>query len=516
MLEEARLDEARPAPRRAPVLPFTTEVGVPETDHAVLAAPSPQAVCVARGDGIGPEIVDATLQVLEESGARLDVQMVEMRADAGPPDAEPGIPEPTWGAVRRTGVLLKGPLASSSGAAQASSNVALRKALGLFANVRPVRSYAPYVATNHPSMDLVVIRENEEDLHAGVEHRQTDDVAHCLKLTSRPGCERLLRYAFEYTRSRQRGKLTCMVKDDVMRLTDGLFREVFDEVAAEYPDVRTEHLLANVGIARVAAQPERFDVIVAPNLYGDILSGVAAEVSGSVGMAGAANIGSQCAVFEAVHGSAPDIAGLDVANPSGLMLAAVKMLAHVGQGDAAERMHNAWLRTIEDGVHTIDVYRDGRSSRLVGTTAFAAAVVHRLGERPARLRGAAYPRVPTRVPVLEPRPPARKRTVGVDVLLQWRGEVDELALRLGEAATGSFALTGISNRGVTVWPMGFPETLCADHWRARFTLPAGEEIGRGDVIALLASLDRHGVEFVQVETLCEFDGERTFTGAALP
>ena len=235
-------------------------------------------------------------------------------------------------------------------------------------------------------MDLVIVRENEEDLYAGIEHQQTNDVVQCLKLISRPGSEKIVRYAFEYARRNNRKKVTCFTKDNIMKLTDGLFHKVFDEIGAEYPDIENEHWIVDIGAAKMADTPEAFDVIVLPNLYGDILSDVAAQIAGSVGLAGSANIGEQCAMFEAIHGSAPRRAGQNLANPSGLLLGAVMMLVHIDQTDVAERVHNAWLRTLEDGIHTYDIYKEGVSKQKVGTKEFAQAVVERVGQKPEKLK----------------------------------------------------------------------------------------------------------------------------------
>src|SRR6266536_6032412 len=243
-------------------------------------------------------------------------------------------------------------------------------------------------------MDLVIVRENEEDLYAGIEYRQTDQVMQCLKIISRPGSERIVRYAFEYARRNNRKKVTCFTKDNIMKFTDGLFHRVFTEIAAEYADIENEHWIVDIGAAKLADTPEAFDVLVMPNLYGDILSDVAAQIAGSVGLAGSANIGDRCAMFEAIHGSAPRRAGQNVANPSGLLLGAVMMLVHIGQTEAASRVHNAWLKTIEDGVHTYDVYTEGTSTAKVGTREFAQAVVERLGARPGTLKAVAYASAP--------------------------------------------------------------------------------------------------------------------------
>src|SRR3989442_4058315 len=203
-------------------------------------------------------------------------------------------------------------------------------------------------------MDVVIVRENEEDLYAGIEHRQTDQVVQCLKLISRPGSEKIVRYAFEYARRHNRKKVTCFTKDNIMKLTDGLFHKVFNEIAEEYSDIQNERWIVDIGAAKLADTPETFDVLVMPNLYGDILSDVAAQIAGSVGLAGSANIGEHVAMFEAIHGSAPRRAGQNLANPSGLLLGAIMMLGHIGKTTVAERVPNALLRTLEDGIHTYD------------------------------------------------------------------------------------------------------------------------------------------------------------------
>ena len=494
------------------------------------AARSPVPITVARGDGIGPEIMAATLRILDAAGARLLVDEVEVGQRVYHRGVLSGIEPGSWESLRRTRVLLKAPITTPQGGGYKSLNVTLRKTLGLFANVRPCRSFAPFVATKHPKMDVVIVRENEEDTYGGIEHRQTDDVVQCLKLITRPGCQRIVRYAFEYALRNGRRRVTCMTKDNIMKLTDGLFHRVFDEVAAEYAahDIAADHLIIDIGAARLADTPEKFDVIVTPNLYGDIISDIAAQVSGSVGLAGSANVGQDVAMFEAIHGSAPDIAGADIANPSGLLLSAVMMLVHVGQTDLAELVHNAWLTTIEDGMHTRDVV--GRQTRQVlGTRAFADAVIERLGRRPAQLPPVAYasvhpasagatsvegdrPITPIHVP---PTPKAQKELVGVDVFLHWSSpasstetarDPNRLAQQFREALPPGLILKMITNRGVKVWPEGLPETLCTDHWRCRVVGVDGAKLNHRQVIDLLRSLTDAGIDFVKTEHLYTFDG----------
>ncbi|MCB1055638.1 MAG: NADP-dependent isocitrate dehydrogenase [Acidobacteria bacterium] len=321
---------------QAPSLP-ASEIRHPDISLKGVEIP----VTVAAGDGIGPEILGAVLRILDAAGAPLRVEPVEIGESAYRQGHTSGIPPEAWEVIRRNPVFLKAPITTPSGGGYKSLNVTIRKALNLFANVRPTKSYAPFVASPHPGMDLIIVRENEEDLYAGIEHQQTAEVAQVLKLVTRPGSERIVRYAFEYARAYGRRKVTCMTKDNIMKHTDGLFHRVFDEVALEYPDIESEHQIIDIGAARVAAQPEKLDVVVTLNLYGDILSDIAAQVAGSVGLAGSANIGEHVAMFEAVHGSAPDIAGRDVANPSGLILSVALLLDHLGLRDEAVAVQQA-------------------------------------------------------------------------------------------------------------------------------------------------------------------------------
>jgi len=355
------------------------------------------------------------------------------------------------------------------------------------ANVRPCTSLHPFVRTKHPKMDVVIIRENEEDLYAGIEHQQTDEVVQCLKLISRPGCEKIVRYAFEYARQYGRKKVTCFTKDNIMKQTDGLFHRVFDEIAPEYPEIENEHWIVDIGAAKLSDTPENFDVIVMPNLYGDVLSDVAAQIAGSVGLAGSANIGESCAMFEAIHGSAPRLAGQDKANPSGLIHGAIMMLNHIGQNTVAEKVHNAWLATIEEGIHTKDVYTEGASAKLVGTKEFADAVIANLGKMPKQLVAVSYEHAKAfNPPKATPKPAAKKDLVGVDVFVHWPGrDADMLAEHLVTLNNGDLKLSMITNRGIKVWPEGFEETFCTDHWRCRFTPANGHAIEKKHIVNLL-------------------------------
>src|SRR5690348_3639654 len=371
-------------------------------------------ITVAYGDGIGPEIMAATLDIIKAAGARIDIEEVEVGEKVYLRGISAGIEPGAWESLRRTKVFLKAPITTPQGGGYKSLNVTTRTTFGLYANVRPCVSYYPFVETKHPTMDVVIIRENEEDLYTGIEYRQTHDMVESLKLISRPGSEKIIRYAFEYARSHDRKKVTCFIKDNIMKLTDGLFHHVFNEIAAEYSDIQSDHWIVDIGSAKLADTPEAFDVIVLPNLYGDILSDVAAQVAGSVGLAGSANIGERFAMFEAIHGSAPRRAGQNIANPSGLLLGAVMMLVHIDQPDVATSVHNAWLRTIEDGIHTYDIYKEGVSKQKVGTKEFSDAVIARLGKQPHMLKAVAYTTAPQHqayAPVTIEHPSERKDLV---------------------------------------------------------------------------------------------------------
>ena len=477
------------------------------------ASGSAVPITVAYGDGIGPEIMDATLRILKAGGARLAPEVIQIGRTVYDRGITAGIEPAAWESLRRTKVFLKAPVTTPEGGGFKSLNVTVRKALGLFANVRPCLSYEPFIATKHPGMDMVIVRENEEDLYGGIEHRQTDEVTQCLKLISRPGTERVVRYAFEYARRYGRRKVTCFTKDNIMKQTDGLFHQVFDEVAIEYPDLTSEHMIVDIGAAKMANTPEQFDVLVLPNLYGDILSDVAAQIAGSVGLVGSENIGSEVAMFEAIHGSAPKRAGQNMANPSGLLLAGVRMLVHIGQGDVATRVQNAWLRTIEDGVHTYDIYNPSRSKAKVGTSEFATAVIERLGTKPQVLKEVSYPvHSPPIVAKPRERPRAHKELVGVDVFVEWLGFPEALGKDLEKLSSPELRLVMITNRGTKVYPGGISETFCVDHWRCRFQNPNGiGKVAHEEIIALESRLVKAGLPPIKTEGLFTFDGKPGFS-----
>lgn len=466
----------------------------------------PTPITVAHGDGIGPEIMEATLRILEAAGAKLEIDTIEVGEKVYLGGNTSGIAESSWESLLKNKVFLKAPITTPQGGGMKSLNVTIRKSLGLYANIRPCVSYYPFVETKHPKMDIVIVRENEEDLYAGIEHRQTQDAYQCLKLITRSGCERIVRYAFEYAIRNNRRKVSCITKDNIMKLTDGTFHKVFDEIAKEYPQIETDHHILDIAAARIATTPENFDVVVTLNLYGDVISDIAAEIAGSVGLAGSANIGPDFAMFEAIHGSAPDIAGHGIANPSGLLLGAVMMLVHIGQADVATRVHNAWLRTIEDGIHTGEIYAKGTSKEKVGTKAFADAVIARLGQEPQKFTKVSYVSVDQPMYREETHKKETKTMIGFDLFFDYSGTGEELATKVLPLISENLELKLVTSRGVKVWPKGFAATFQTDHFRCRFRGKNNGTISHKDIVSMIDRLESAKLDFIKMETLCSFDG----------
>lgn len=472
-------------------------------------------ITIAYGDGIGPEIMKAVLEILEAAKAPLTYEVIEVGQHLYEQGISSGIKDDAWESLERTKVLLKAPITTPRGSGVKSLNVTLRNMLGLYANIRPCRSYNPFVRATHPDMDVVIIRENEEDVYGGIEHRQTDEMVQCLKLISKPGCSRIIHFAFEYAKAYGRKKVTCFTKDNIMKLSDGLFHQTFLEIAPLYPSIQADHMIVDIGTAKLADAPEQFDVIVVPNLYGDILSDVAAEIAGSVGLAGSANIGDCCAMFEAIHGSAPDIAGQNKANPSGLLMAAIMMLVHLGLPDLASIIQNSWLKTLEEGIFTPDIFNPAFAKEPVTTSRFAQEVIQRLGKEPSRLSPIHYP-----APMAHffqgksyerPAKQAKRELVGVDLFFYHHPQdLASLVKRLQQTAPSAFNLQMITNRGATVWPKAQLHTFLTDHWRARF-LGVHGSVTMDEILTLMCQIKEQQLDLIKMETLYAFDGKPGFS-----
>ena len=488
-------------------------------------------ITIAFGDGIGPEIMDATLHILKEANARVSFNIIEVGQNIYEKGFNSGLMPSAWEELNNTKVLLKAPITTPQGGGYKSLNVTIRKKLGLYANVRPILSFYPFVTTKHPQMDVVVIRENEEDLYTGIEHRQTEQSYQCLKIITREGCEKIIRYAFEYAVKNNRKKISCFSKDNIMKLTDGLFHNTFNQIAKEYPDIKSDHHIIDIATAKLAAKPEMFDMIVTLNLYGDIISDVAAEISGSVGLAGSANIGKDFAMFEAIHGSAPDIAGKNIANPTGLLQGAVMMLVHIGQADIANKIRNALFRTIEDGFHTADIYNKETSNKKLGTKEFAQEIVKNLNKEPQKLVKANFKNIEINNDKEISRNVAtesKKSFIGCDLFIDWQDEFDALLVKIASMGSEKFEIKTITAKGLLMWPQ-IDKYNRPNYSKGQTILRVigkgitgknsidiidkNKNINHQDLIEILTMFANNQIDFVKYEGLYLFDGKIGYTQA---
>jgi len=470
----------------------------------------PAPLTVIAGDGIGAEIMKPTLELLSAAGAALDVEYAEAGTAAFQRGVTSGVPEETVASVARTGLVLKGPLMTPIGSGGKSANVTLRKLFETFANVRPVREL-PGVPTPFAGrgIDLVIVRENVEDLYAGIEHMQTPDVAQCLKLISRLGSQRVVRTALELARAEGRSDVAVATKANIMKMTEGMLQREFEAAAVDYPDLNTRHVLVDNCAHLLVRYPESFDVIVTSNMNGDILSDLTSGLVGGLGFAPSANLGTQVSIFEAVHGSAPDIAGRDLANPSALIMSAIMMLRHIGQFGAADTVEQALIRTLDDGIHTGDV-----SGQSVSTSAFAAAVGERIGQQssiPSRAYAAIeLPEIHRDEARIDPG--SRVKT-GADVFVETTQPVEQLGETLTRIASETpYRLSMVSNRGTVVWPSTGGVTECVDHFRCRFIIDDKAAWSEDSIYDLLRRVGSR-YRWMHVEKLEEVDGVASYSRA---
>ena len=470
-------------------------------------------VTLIPGDGIGPEVANASCRIIEATGAPVAWEEREAGAEVFKKGLPSGVAPETIESIRKTRVVLKGPLTTPVGFGEKSANVTLRKLFETYGNIRPVREMpgvpTPYSGRN---VDLVVVRENIEDLYAGIEYMQTPGVAECLKLISRKGCEKIVRLGFEVARAEGRKRVHCATKSNIMKLTEGLLKHTFEEVAKEYPEIEAQHIIIDNCAHQLVKKPEQFDVIVTTNMNGDIISDLSSALIGGLGFAPSANIGNEVAIFEAVHGSAPKYAGKNVINPTALVLSSVLLLRHLGEFDAATQVENAVLVTLEEGkVKTGDVvgYDKGAS-----TTAFTDAVIANLGKKSGRWHARNYK--PIKLPQVSTRPDmvtARtRRVVGVDVFVESPQDSSAIGPSLEKLAEDSaFRLKLISNRGTKVYPAMGAMTDCVDHWRCRFVArEANGSITNDQVLQFVTKVSAHH-SWVHLEKLLEIDGVQGFT-----
>jgi len=330
----------------------------------------PRVATLLRGDGVGPEVTDAVLSIFEKAGARVVFEEVSAGLESQRAQGDP-LPPEVLDSIRKNGTALKGPLTTPVGGGFKSVNVRLRQNLDLYANLRPVSNFAN-VPTRFTGVDLVIVRENTEDLYAGLEHVVVPGVVESLKIITEKASTRIARFAFEYALKHGRRRVTVVHKANIMKLSDGLFLECFRRVAAEYTEIRADERIVDALCMDLVLRPETYDVLLLENLYGDIVSDLAAGLVGGLGVVGSANLGLDYAVFEAVHGSAPDIAGKDLANPTALLVSAIMMLDHFDQQEAAGRIRRALEATYAAGIRTKDL------GGAAGTKSFTRAILDRL------------------------------------------------------------------------------------------------------------------------------------------
>lgn len=470
-------------------------------------------VTLIPGDGIGPECVQSATRIIEAAGAAIEWEKREAGAEVFKRGLPSGVPQETIESVRKTRVVLKGPLATPVGFGEKSANVTLRKLFETYGNIRPVREMpgvpTPYSGRN---VDLVVVRENVEDLYAGIEYMQTPGVAECLKLISRKGCEKIARLAFEFARSEGRKRVHCATKSNIMKLTEGMLKRTFEEVAKEYPGIEASHIIIDNCAHQLVKKPEQFDVIVTTNMNGDIISDLSSALVGGLGFAPSANLGNDVAIFEAVHGSAPKYAGKNVINPTAVILSSVMMLRHLGEFEAASAVENAVLVTLEDGKsRTGDVagYDKG-----VSTSAYTDAIISNLGRKSSKWKVRDYKAI--KLPQMPSAPalvtPATRKVTGVDVFVESPEGAEKLGPQMEQFAEGGpFRLKLISNRGTKVYPAMGAITDCVDHWRCRFVSRSGEgEITDDDVFGLVHKIGAQH-RWCHLEKLLELDGKQGFT-----
>jgi isocitrate dehydrogenase len=470
-------------------------------------------ITVIPGDGIGPEVVSAALKVVEATGVKVEPEICLAGAEAFEKGIESGVPQETIDSIERTGVVLKGPLETPIGYGNKSANVTLRTLFETFGNLRPVRElpgvHTPFTGRN---LDIVIVRENVEDLYTGIEYMQTPGVAQALKIISREGCEKIVELAFEFAVAAQRKRVHCATKANIMKLTEGMLQHTFEEIAPRYPQIEAKHILIDNCAHQLAMRPEQFDVIVTTNMNGDILSDLTSGLTGGLGFAPSANIGNGAAIFEAVHGSAPDIAGKNIANPTAIILSAAMMLRHIGEGEAADDIEQAVLVTLESGVRSGDMAGKAKAS---STTEFADAIISNLGRDSATktardFRAVRIPEPTTEVATV---PVTRRVVTGVDVFIESTLKPAELGAMMEEVCEGTtINLHMIGNRGNTVYPVDDDrQVTLVDNYRCRFMKrDRSDTLTNAEILALLTRIGEVHI-WMHVEKLQQFDGEDAFS-----
>ena len=478
-------------------------------------------IAVAKGDGIGPEIMDAVLRIFDAAKVPLEYEFVDMGKWVFDKGFNNGMTPEAKEAIETLGLLFKGPMETPKGKGVKSINVTARKTWNTFANNRAFLSLhgvdTVFSKAGIP-IDITVVRENIEDTYGGIEHMLTHDVALSRRFITRPGSLQVIRYAFEAARQKKARRITCGHKANIMKLTDGLFLDCFYEVAKEYPELKADDIIVDDLCMKLVTRPDQFDVLVLTNLQGDIVSDLCAGLVGGLGFAPSANIGDHISIFEAVHGTAPDIAGKNIANPTALLLSGIAMLRHVGLTENAGIIENALLFTLESGKHTGDF--GDKSTKALNTTEFAEAIIANFGKSPEIGARPIIPNKPgTPAPfkleqnsMMVTSESANETIVGADMFIESDEQPSAIAHKCQRHAGVKFKLVNISNRGTQVWPTGSVYTNLVNQYNVRFESIDDSELTQQDIIGLYVSLSGN-FNICSLELLNSWDGKKSYSQA---
>jgi isocitrate dehydrogenase len=454
-------------------------------------------IAVAKGDGIGPEIMDAVLTIFKANQVSLEYELVDMGKWVFDKGFSDGMTPEAKHTIEELGILFKGPMETPKGKGVKSVNVTARKTWNTYANKRVFQSLhgvdTVFSKAGIP-IDITIVRENIEDTYGGIEHMLTQDVALSRRFITRPGSLQVIKYAFEMAKKKSTKRITCAHKANIMKLTDGLFLECFQEVAKEYPALKADDIIVDDLAMQLVVRPQEFDVVVLTNLQGDIISDLCAGLVGGLGFAPSANIGDHIAIFEAVHGTAPDIAGKNRANPTALLLSGIAMLRHLGLMENAAIMENALLYTLEQGIHTSDF--GDKNTPALSTTEFAQAIIGHFGKMPEHGRKPLLTNMqatPTsfklsRNEMMVTEETQKETIVGVDLFIESSEQPEQIARKCQRHAGVKFNLINISNRGTQVWPTGSVYTNLVNQYNVRFESIDGYPLNQQDVLGLYVSL----------------------------
>ena len=450
-------------------------------------------IAVAKGDGIGPEIMEAVLHIFKAAGVQLEYEFVDMGKWVFDKGYSNGMTTEAQQSIESLGILFKGPMETPKGKGVKSVNVTARKTWNTYANNRVFQTLhgvdTVFSKAGIP-IDLTIVRENIEDTYGGVEHMLTHDVALSRRFITRPGSLQVIKYAFEMARKKKSTRITCGHKANIMKITDGLFLEVFYEVAKDYPELKADDVIVDDLCMKLVTRPDLFDVVVLTNLQGDIVSDLCAGLVGGLGFAPSANIGDHISIFEAVHGTAPDIAGKNIANPTALLLSGLAMLRHLGIMSKAAVIENSLLYTLEQGIRTGDF--GDRSKPALNTTFFAEAIISNFGKQPEHLPRPILPDAPATQTVfkLEKNPmmvsidDELEKIVGVDIFIESEVQPTVVAEKCLVHTLDIFKLVTISNRGTQVWPKGSVFTNLVSQYSCRFESIGDQSVTQTDILEL--------------------------------